>query len=287
MGNGLATPHGVVGLTMENGDNMIGRIPARAAKLVVALLAMSAASAATASASTSIYDNIPMPLPGNMVSMAFEATSTSEFGAQVEFAGTVRKNPTVTVTMSSWACQNLKGGAACLTASGATFEWPITLNVYAVGAGNAPGALLATQTTTFKIPYRPSANTKKCSLTAEGVIGWGKECYSGKTHNITFHLSGVTLPAKAILAIAYNTSDYGYAPTHGPDIGQDSMNVAVREPAEGGPSVGSDPLPSGAYLNSLWSGAYCEGALGTGTFRLDEGCWTGYQPAIAVKAVKG
>jgi hypothetical protein len=159
--------------------------------------------------------------------------------------------------------------------------------VIEVGAGNVPGAQIATQTATFKIPYRPSANTKKCSLTAEGVVGWGKECYSGKTHRIVFHLTGVTLPAKAILSIAYDTSDYGYAPTHGPDIGQNSMNVAVREPAESGPSVGGDPLPSGAYLNSLWSGAYCNGALGTGTFRLDEGCWTGYQPAISVKAVKG
>jgi hypothetical protein len=258
----------------------------RAVKLAVALLAMSAASAATASASTTIYNNIPMPLPGNMVSMAFEATSTSEFGAQVEFAGTVRKSPAVTVTMSSWACQNLQGGAACLTTAGSGFEWPITLNVYEVGAGNAPGALIATQTTTFKIPFRPSAN-KKCPITAEGVQGWGTKCYSGKTHKIVFQLSGVTLPAKAILAIAYNTSDYGYAPTHGPDFGQNSLNVAVREPAEGGPSVGSDPLPSGAYLNSLWAGAYCEGALGTGTFRLDEGCWTGYQPAFAVKAIKG
>lgn len=269
---------------------MTGRIPARAAKMAAALLAttaVSAAVAAAASASMTIYNNIPTPLPGNMVSMAFEATSTSEFGAQVEFAGTVRKDPTVTVVMSSWACQNLQGGAACATAGGATFEWPITLNVYEVGAGNVPGAQIATQTATFKIPYRPSANTKKCSLTAEGVVGWGKECYSGKTHRIVFHLTGVTLPAKAILSIAYDTSDYGYAPTHGPDIGQNSMNVAVREPAESGPSVGGDPLPSGAYLNSLWSGAYCNGALGTGTFRLDEGCWTGYQPAISVKAVKG
>jgi hypothetical protein len=264
---------------------MTGRIPARRAKLCCALIATCSALAAGAGSASAgqVYNNIPSPLPGNMPSQAFEATSTSEFGAQVEFAGTARRNPVVTVTMSSWACQNLKGGAACATTPGASFEWPITLNVYAVGAENAPGALLGTVTQTFAIPYRPSAS-RKCSATPEGVVGWGKACFSGKTHKIRFLLPGVTLPSKAIVSVAYNTSDFGYTPTHGPDIGQNSLNVAVREPGETGPSVGSIPLPADAYLNSSWSGAYCNGAEGTGTFRLDAGCWTGFQPAFAVSA---
>jgi hypothetical protein len=232
-----------------------------------------------------VYDNIPHPLPGNMVSQAFEATSTSEVGGQVELAGSKRNNPTVTVVLSSWACQNLKGGSACSTSPGATFEWPITLNLYAVGAENQPGTLLATQTNTYAIPFRPSAN-KKCTMTGEGVVGWGKECFSGKTHRVKFQFPGVTLPTKTIIGVAYNTSDYGYAPTHGPDFGQNSLNVAAREPAETGPSVGAYPLPADAYLNSSWSGAYCNGGEGTGTFRLDAGCWTGYQLAFAVKATK-
>lgn len=269
---------------------MTGRIPTRVATLAASMLAACAVlalAAGSASASVTIYNDIPMPMPGNMMSMAFEATSTSEFGSQVEFAKTFRKSPTVTVTMSSWACQNHMSGAACSTEKGATFAWPITLNVYAVGAGNAPGALIASATQTFNIPFRPSAN-KKCSLTPEGVVGWGAHCYSGKTHNVVFGpLTGVTLPAKAIVSVAYNTSDYGYAPTHGPDFGQNSLNVALRETGEAGTLIGGSPLPADAYLNSSWSGAYCNGAEGTGTFRLDSGCWTGYQPSIMVKAEKG
>jgi len=50
--------------------------------------------------------------------------------------------------------------------------------------------------------------------------------------------------------------------------------------------VGSQPLPDDAYLNSADGSQYCDGGTGgTGTFRLDAGCWTGYQPAFQVKAL--
>ena len=48
--------------------------------------------------------------------------------------------------------------------------------------------------------------------------------------------------------------------------------------------MGTQPRPDDAYLYSTFGGAYCDGSLGTGTFRLDEGCWTGFQPAIKVAA---
>jgi hypothetical protein len=197
--------------------HMTGRIPARAAKLAAATLATGAilSAGAGAAGATTVYNNIPNPLRGNMASEAFEATQTSEFGGQVELAGVARKSPTVTVTLSSWACQNLQGGAACHTTPGSTFEWPITLNLYAVGAENAPAEKLATLTQTFAIPFRPSAS-KKCTPNAEGAVGWGPNCFHGKTHNIKSHLPGVSLPTKVIISVAYNTSDYGYAPTHGP-----------------------------------------------------------------------
>jgi hypothetical protein len=270
-----------------NGDNMTGRIPARAAVLAATILATGAALAAgagTASAAL-VYNNIPAPLPGNMASWAFQATQTSEFGGQVELAGTQRKNPIVTVTMSSWACQNLKAGAACKTTPGSTFEWPITVNVYAVGAENAPGAKIATQTTTFAIPYRPSAS-KNCTPNIEGAVGWGPHCFHGKTHNVKFHLPGVTLPTKAIISVAYNTSVYGYAPTGGPDVGQDSLNVAVRETAEPGTVVGGQPAPKDAYVYSSTPERYCENSGAVGTFALSKGCWTGEQPSLQVQASK-
>jgi hypothetical protein len=263
---------------------MTGKVP-KSVGAILAAVAMLALTAAAASAET-IYNKIPSPLPGNVASQAFEATSTSEFGGEVEFAGVARKNPAVSVIMSSWACENLKGGTECHTNAGATFAWPITLNIYEVGPGRAPGALLATTTSTFNIPYRPSANNKKCTPNGEGVVGFGKECFHGKAFKITFPAAAVTLPPRVILSIAYNTTDYGYAPTHEADVGEDSLNVGYYEPGEPVAPVGSTPFPNDGYLNSSWSGAYCNGAEGTGTFRLDSGCYGGYQPAFAVKASK-
>jgi hypothetical protein len=53
------------------------------------------------------------------------------------------------------------------------------------------------------------------------------------------------------------------------------------------PNFGAFPLPEDAYLNG-GSYPYCDhGAGGTGTFRLDAGCWGGYQPSFEVKAQAG
>jgi hypothetical protein len=35
------------------------------------------------------------------------------------------------------------------------------------------------------------------------------------------------------------------------------------------------------FLNSATPAVYCDGGTGgTGTFRLDDGCWTGYNPLV-------
>lgn len=241
----------------------------------------------SAAAPTTVYNNIPNPLPGNLVSQAFEAQSASEFGGQVAFAGTDRSNPTVTVIMSSWGCETGHWYSGdCATTPGATFAHPITLNVYSVGAGNQPGTLVKTVTQTFNIPYRPSADTTNCTGGSAGKWFDGTTCYNGFATPISFDLSSTTLPNVAIIGVAYNTTHYGYAPigesalcySVGGGCGYDSLNVGLSSP----PTVGTDPLPNDAYVNSTWSGAYCSGP--TGTFRLDEGCWTGYQPAIKVTA---
>jgi hypothetical protein len=265
--------------------DMTGRIPARAAKLGAALLATTAVLAVVAGAAsasgTVIYNSIPSPLPGNVPSQAFEATSTSEFGSQVEFAGAGLTKTKVSVGMSSWACQS--GGAeddTCVTALHAKFEWPVTLHVFAVGPGNTIGTQVASLTKTFKMPYRPSASPK-----CKGNGGWYHmgSCFHGKLFKISFMLKGVALPSKAIISVAYNTSDYGAEPQRSktPAGGPyDSLNVGVT----GTPSIGSQPQPDDAYLNSTWGGAYCDGgSSGTGTFRLDSGCWTGNQPLIKVE----
>jgi len=279
------------------GDEMTGRIPARMARLAVSLVvigAVFAAIAGAASAATVVYSNMPKPLPGNVQSVGFQATSTAEFGGQVEATSAV-KNPTVTVGMSSWACQS--GSAfedSCTTTPGATFNVPITLNVYSVGPENSVGTKLVTVTQNFTVPYRPSADTTHCA----GNGGWykgGKNggCFHGKLFKLNFAKLGnakspVTLPAKSIISVAYNTFTHGYAPT-GVEGPVDSLNVALTEgPVEGKevpPSIGIDPAPSGIYQNSTWTGAYCDnGAGGTGTFRFDSPCWTGEQPLIQVKS---
>ena len=244
--------------------------------------------AGTASAAT-VYSNIPSPLAGNYPSEAFEARSISEFGGLVGLAPGARNNPVVTVTMSSWGCQS-GGGTTCATTPGAVFSLPIALNIYAVNTDNSVGDLLATDTQTFKIPYRPSDNEDVCPADSGGTR-WGTggtSCYHGLAHNISWDLGGrsVTLPDKVIVTVMYNTSHHGYQPIgegafcYSTGCGYDSLNVALMS---GVPSVGSDPLSDAAYLSSTWNGAYGDGgAGGLGVFRYDPSGWTPYQPAIQI-----
>jgi hypothetical protein len=262
-------------------------------KVLIAALAACAAAAvvtlpAAAVTPTVVYDNIPTPQPGNVPSVGFEANFASEFGGLVQLAGTQRQNPTVTVLMSSWGCQS---GAwysnNCVTAPGATFTHPITLNVRNVGPGDSPGSLIATSTQTFTLPYRPSASP---SCTG-GRWSDGTTCFNGLAAPISFTLTGVTLPSKVIVSVAYNTSHAGYAPlgnlpctASSGGCPYDSLNVGTA----GGPTTGSTPRPDGTYANYQYGGTYCDGgAGGSGTFRLDEtpGCWTGFQPAFRIAAL--
>ncbi|HVW18183.1 MAG TPA: hypothetical protein VHB30_08030 [Solirubrobacteraceae bacterium] len=258
------------------------------------VLGIAASSAHPAPSQTTVYDNIPSPQPSNVPSVGFEATSTSEFGGQLQLAGTQRKDPTVTVLMSSWACKSGSWSKDdCVTNPGSTFNHPVTLNVYGVNDDDSPGALIATQTKTFAMPYRPTMDDgTNCSGDKAGEWWDGQSCVNGKAFTIAFKLDGVTLPDDVIVGVAYNTSNHGYAPIgtgtacFGTPQGcpYDSLNVGTA-PA---PTVGQAlPTADDAYLNSTWSGAYCDGSLGTGSFRLDAGCWTGYEPAVQVEASGG
>jgi hypothetical protein len=269
--------------------------------VLVVTVALASLAAATAFAQGPyIYNDIPGTLPGNLFSQAFEAQSASEFGDRVVFTGVARQLTTVTVTMSSWGCQvGHWYSADCATTPGATFTHPITVNVYAVGVGNQPGALLATKTATVNIPYRPTADYVNCtgSSTGKWYSAADNLCYNGFAANVTVDMSSlaVTLPNSVIVGVAYNTSHYGYAPigeatacySSSGGCGYDSLNVAALDPAVT-LTAGSNPAPNDAYLNSSWNGAYCDGgAGGLGTFRLDPGagCWTGFKPALAIRAV--
>jgi hypothetical protein len=169
-----------------------------------------------------IYSAIPVPLPGNVPSLGFECCQTAEFGNHVQFVpGTGRNLATVTVVLSSQRCQNGQSppGGICTTTPGATFSEPVTINLYNVaGAVGAPalGALIATKTITFNIPFRPSEDDVHCT---GGSLGrWfstaDNACYTGLAIPETFDFTGqgIVLPEQVIWGVAYNTTHSGYHP---------------------------------------------------------------------------
>lgn len=278
-----------------------GRLSQRAAKVAVALLAgLAVAALAPLSALASsevIYNNIPSPKMG-LPALGFESDSVAEFGGAVKFAGTARTSPTVAVDVDSYACQS-GTGASCTTSKGASFEWPITLNVYEVGSLSSP---IVHITKTFKIPFRPSPSTRCPLEEPEGVKGYGKECAIAKQEKISFSLPGVTLPAEAVVAIAFNTETYGAKPT-GEEGPYNSLNVAINADYKcihenpttkaceneefentntSPPSVGSDPFPEQVFLNTTYEALTCGGTVGS--FGPTGDCWKFEQPAFEVKA---
>lgn len=229
------------------------------AGLVTAVVSVSLA-AGSAFAGNVVYDATPSPLPGNVASVGFEATSTSEFGDFVHLSSTSidRRLNTVTVTMSDWAHFADYATDSRYSGNNATWSHPITLNVYSshLGDNGTPDTLLATKTQPVTIPWRP-----------EGYA------FNGIAFNATFDLSslGVTLPNDVIVGVAYNTANYGTAPigTPGP---YNSLNVGV--PTGQTASVGTDDNPDNVFWNTSFAGFYADGGLaGVGIFRQDTN-WT-------------
>jgi hypothetical protein len=205
--------------------------------------------------------------------------------------------------MSSWGCETGNWYTNdCSTANGSTFNLPITLNIYSVNSNDSPGTLLATLTKNFDIPFRPSASAM---CTGSNAGKWFEAatstCYNGLAHNIEFNFPGITLPVnnKVIISVAYNTTNYGYAPwgtgtscyitTSG--CGYDSLNVGLYSP----PTVGSLPLPpNNVYMYAIdnTNDGYCDGGPNQ-IFRLTTtptnqspgvNCWANLQPAFRVTA---
>lgn len=229
---------------------------------------VNAAQAAPPSATT-VYDAIPSPLPPNVASVGFEATSTSEFGDYVHLAGTNRVLNTVTVTMSDWALYSDYAANPNYAGNAATWSHPITLNVYSnhLGANGAPDTLLATKTVSITIPWRPAADPT-CSPATAWRAGDG-QCYNGIAFNAVFDLSSLSapLPNDVIVGIAYNTADYGLAPIHaaGP---YNSLNVGA--PTNGVATVGTDDNADNVFWNTSFAGFYADGGTaGVGIFRED------------------
>lgn len=240
-----------------------------------------------------IYDSTVSPLPGNLPSVGAEAYAFNQFGDGITFAGTSRRLTTVTLTLSSWACQSGAWYSGdCVTTPGATFNVPITFNIY--NAGNpVPGSQIATLTQTFSVPYRPSADNTNCTGGRWYDAGSGL-CFNGKAANITFDFSSqnVTLPNSVVYGVVYNTTHFGPSPIgesaacFGTAAGctYDALNIALAPVV----TVGTKPFFNTVYQNSPFGSQYCDGGLaGTGTFRLDSptvACWAGFIPAAQFKA---
>ena len=132
------------------------------------LAALSAGPAvAAAPPVVSGYNSIPSPLPGNVVSVGYEATGASELGDSVGMT-TSGHLDNEEVVLSSWGCEPRPGGVCTTTTPGSTFSHPMTFNVYAVGIGGQPGTLLATKTQNVNVPYWPVRRTWS---TARVVVG--------------------------------------------------------------------------------------------------------------------
>jgi hypothetical protein len=267
-----------------------------------ALVVLAAPSAYASSTGQTIYRSTQQPLPGNVVSLGFEATQASEFGDEITFAHSQRRLKTVTVTMSSWACQHGAWSSGdCSTASGARFFQPITLDLYKVtttapsATAVTPGALIASVTKTFRIPYRPSASAKCTGASAGEWFLKHHGCFNGKAANIVFDLSSLhlKLPNSIVFGIAYNTSDYGSEPIgdgtacHATPQGcpYDSLNVGTSPRV----NVGSKPYPGTVFWNTQTAGNLCDNGTVAlvNVFNLDSpgnACWTGLVPAVQFKA---
>ena len=256
----------------------MGVRPRRAMSAAVALLAvtaMAAIGAGTAGAAV-VYNNVPSPLPGNFASIGLAATSSTEFGGEIELAGTARAKPTITVVMSSWACETGTVESNCKTDKpNKGFKVPVTVRVYAVG--ELEEGPIAAQTKNVKMFYRPTTNTEKCDP-ERWYDAATASCYHGYAFPITVKLGKLKkMPKRSVITVAYPHSS-------GP---AQSLNVSVSEPPEETLSLGAQPVEEW-FVNSTWSGMYCTGTTGTlggeGGTCSSEAEGINYQPVFAVSA---
>jgi hypothetical protein len=244
----------------------------RTARIVAACLLMGGVSAASPAfagtgassggAGSSGYNAIPSNVNGNVPSVGFQASQTTEFGDEVGLGGKNRTLNSMTVLFSSWACESGAWETGdCTTTPGATFPVDITFTVYADDAGT-PGDVLATTTQTVNIAYRPSAS----AVCADGK--WynkaDKTCYNGFPQTVKMSMPSATLGDSVIWSVKYPTYNTNGG-TSGP---ADSLNVGANSFANA-PFSGADANEDQAFRNGVM-----------------ESGWTGYRPLGAIATVR-
>ena len=231
---------------------------------------------------TVVYSSIPKPLKA-VASFPFEAQQGLEFGDGVNLTHT-GKLQRVRYVLSSWGCQSGNWSTFnCVTIGNPTFPVPITVNVYAVDNSKTSrvGNLLATQTKTFNIPFRPSSDHVRCPNGETFYSQVDGACIHGLANVIVFdfHAPRVSLPAQTIVSLVYNTTHYGPHPIgesapcfhSSGGCGYDSLNVSAD--GIGGP-IGSPVDPNSVFDSYKVASQYCNPLLGIG-FRIDTGCVPG------------
>lgn len=200
----------------------------RAAAFLVATVLLGLFFTANTAEAAIAYNSIPATAsaPDNVASEGPEAYAFVQLGDGLNLVLTPPHNrlTSVTVVMSSWACQNGNWYTAgtCVTTPGAAYTMPITLNIYSVVPGTslegnpAPGTagtLIRSVTQPFTLPYRPSSDSTNCDGTA-WYDSVKRICNHGVAVSITFNLSSsqVVLPSQIIVTVAYNTTHYGPNP---------------------------------------------------------------------------
>ena len=250
-----------------------------------------------------IYNSTLSPLPGNIPSYGGEAYSFNEIGNEVNLAPSTEPLTDVTVTMSSWACETggWTGPTPCTTTPGQTYAVPITFNIYNPGATpGTVGSLITTETQSFNIPYRPSANSvtnpggTQCSGAPNGESEWYDTatgtCYNGLADNVRFDFTSknVTLPSTVVYGISYDTDNHGPNPIGGTTSPTDSLNVAFTTESTD-VSVGSDANPGNIYVNSASAtntNLFCSTVTPDVFMEASNGCVSGSPPTNDIPAVQ-
>jgi hypothetical protein len=243
-----------------------------------------------------VYNSLPKDLPGNVASEGPEAYAFAELGDGLGLTATTGTLGKVTIAMSSWACQTGNWFLGnCVSADGATFSQPITVNVYAV-SGTSSSTLLATTTQSFNIPFRPTSTPALCNSDASRWYSkQEKTCYHGIATQISvnfaeFH-AAIPADGKIIVTAAYNTTHYGPAPigqtacnTTSAGCPYDSLNIGTEGNGPTGLDTGVGSLidTNGIFVNYTLPANACPGNTTTGILGLDTPCWTGFHPLIQV-----
>ncbi len=280
------------------------KMTSRAAIAVLFFCCVSVVSAQT----ITVYNSIPKPLPGNVVSMGYECCAVMEFGDGLGLVatggGTLGQ---VTVVMSSWGCQTGSWSAGnCATTSGATFLQPITISVWGVNDSSStptPAGLLGQIAQTFNIPFRPSSTPNQCQNDAtRWYNSKDKTCYHGLATPIVVNFSPQHIPVpannKIIVTVAYNTTDFGPNPigpsacsspsyNNGAGCPYDSLNVSADTTNGNFQLVGSPLDANGVFVrpaSNPYAYTPCASPMAAGLLADDSGCWAGYHPQIQVQA---